>query len=136
MAYGFRRITPGDFDPNIGVGVSLPFNAPSCFSSTYTSSQAIKNNLINWFLTNKGERPLNPDFGGDLRRFIFEQLTQGTLEGVEDTIQSQLDTFFPGVIVEELEVTQDQISQSINIALTYTLQGTGTTDNLQLELQV
>ena len=134
MAYGFRRIAPGDFDPNIGVGVSLPFNAPSCFSSTYTSSQAIKNNLINWFLTNKGERPLNPDFGGDLRKFIFEQLSTGTLDGVEDVIQSQLDTYFPGVIVDELLVTQDQSIQAINIALTYTLQGTGITDNLQIQL--
>jgi phage baseplate assembly protein W len=134
MAYGFRRIAPGDFDPNIGVGVSLPFNAPSCFSSTYTSSQAIKNNLINWFLTNKGERPLNPDFGGDLRKFIFEQLSTGTLDGVEDVIQSQLDTYFPGVIVDELSVTQDQSIQAINIALTYTLQGTGITDNLQIQL--
>ena len=134
MAYQFRRIAPGDFDPNIGVGVSLPFNAPSCFSSTYTSANAIKNNLINWFLTNKGERPLNPDFGGNLRQFIFEQLYTGTLDGVEDEVQSQLNTYFPGVIVNELSVTQDQLTQSINISITYSLQDTGITDNLQIEL--
>ena len=134
MAYGFRRIAPGDFDPNIGVGVSLPFNAPSCFSSTYTSSNAIKNNLINWFLTNKGERPLNPNFGGNLRQFIFEQLSTGTLEDVEEEVQQQLNTYFPGVLVNELAVTQDQLTQSINISITYSLQGTGITDNLQIEL--
>ena len=134
MAYQFRRIAPGDFDPNIGVGVSLPFNAPSCFSSTYTSSNAIKNNLINWFLTNKGERPLNPNFGGNLRQFIFEQISTGTLEDVEEEVQQQLNTYFPGVLVNELAVTQDQLTQSINISITYSLQGTGITDNLQIEL--
>jgi phage baseplate assembly protein W len=134
MAYGFRRIAPGDFNPNTGVGVSLPFNAPSCFSSTYTSSEAIKNNLINWFLTNKNERPLNPNFGGNLRQFIFQQLATGTLEDVEENIQQQLNTYFPGVIVNELSVTQNQTTQAINISITYSLQGTGITDNLQIEL--
>jgi len=134
MAYGFRRIAPGDFNPNTGVGVSLPFNAPSCFSSTYTSSEAIKNNLINWFLTNKNERPLNPNFGGNLRQFIFQQLATGTLEDVEENIQQQLNTYFPGVIINELSVTQNQTTQAINISITYSLQGTGITDNLQIEL--
>tara|TARA_R110000822_G_scaffold109435_2_gene239259 strand:+ start:1964 stop:2371 length:408 start_codon:yes stop_codon:yes gene_type:complete len=134
MAYGFRRIAPTDFNPNTGVGVSLPFNSPSCFSSTYTSSQAIKNNLINWFLTNKGERCLDPNFGGNLRQFIFQQLAQGTLEDVEEEVQQQLNTYFPGVIVNELAVTQNQLTQAINISLTYSLQGTGTQDNLQIEL--
>ena len=134
MAYRFRRIAPGDFNPNTGVGVSLPFNSPSCFSSTYTSAQAIKNNLINWFLTNQGERPLNPSFGGNLRQFIFEQLSTGTLDNVEDEVQQQLNTYFPGVIVNELSVTQNQLTQAINISITYSLQGTGITDNLQIEL--
>ena len=134
MAFGFRRIAPGDFSPNTGVGVSLPFNAPSVFSSTYTSAQAIKNNLINWFLTNKGEICLNPSFGGNLRQFIFQQLAQGTLEDVEEEVQQQMNNYFPGVIVNELSVTQNQTTQAINISMVYSLQGTGTQDNLQIEL--
>ena len=136
MAYGFRRIAPGDFDPNTGVGVNLPFNSPSCFSPNYTSQQALKNNLINWFLTNQGERPLNPGFGGNLRQFIFEQLSTGTLEDVQEEVQNQLDTYFPAVQVQKLEVTQNQISQDINISLTYSILNTGVTDNLQLLLQL
>ena len=136
MAYGFRRISPGDFDPNTGVGVNLPFNAASCFSSNYTSQQALKNNMINWFLTNQGERPLNPNFGGNLRRFIFEQLSTGTIENVQEEVQDQLNTYFPAVIVLKLEVTQNQTTQDINIAITYSIQNTGITDNLQLLLQL
>jgi len=135
MAYQFRRIAPGDFDPNIGVGFFLPFNSPSCFSSTYTSADAIKNNLINWFLTNKGERLLQPNFGGNLRQFIFQQLATGTLEDVEEEVQTQLNLYFPSIIVQNLEITQNQTTQDININITYSISETNIQDNLTLLLQ-
>ena len=75
MAFGAQQIYPIDFNKSAAVGVDIPFNAPGVFRSNYTTSAAIKNNLINYFLTNPGERPLNPTFGGGLRAFIFEQIT-------------------------------------------------------------
>ena len=36
-----------------GVGVAIPFNAPGVFKTTYTTKEAVKNNLINFFLTNQ-----------------------------------------------------------------------------------
>lgn len=136
MAYQFRRIAPGDFNPNTGVGVNLPFNAPSCFTSNYTNKDALKNNLINWFLTNKGERLLQPNFGGNLRQFIFQQLAQGTLTDVEEEVSTQLSTYFPSVNVLRLEITQNQNTQDINISIKYSITSTGIEDNLQLLLQV
>lgn len=135
MAFAFQKIAPGDFSPNTGVGINLPFNGPACFVSNYASKDALKNNMINWFLTNKGERLLNPQFGGNLRQFIFEQLVQGTLESIEEEVQQQLSNYFPGVIVEELLVTQDQLTQTVNINLTYTLQGYNIQDNLEIEFE-
>ena len=71
MAYNAQKIPSIDFKPSTAVGISLPFSNPEVFQSTYTTDDAVKNNLINWFLTNKGERPLNPDFGGNLRQYIL-----------------------------------------------------------------
>ena len=43
------------------------------FDPNFQTKDAIKNNLINYFLTNPGERPGNPLFGAGLRNFIFTQ---------------------------------------------------------------
>jgi hypothetical protein len=62
MAFGAKKIFPIDTKPGTAVGVALPFNAPGVFYSTYTTKDAIRNNLINFFLTNPPERYLNPTF--------------------------------------------------------------------------
>ena len=90
MAFNPLVIPTTDFQPNVGVGVNLPFSNPQCFVSNFTSKDSIKNNLINYFLTEPGERLDNPEFGGGLRSFIFEQITNGTLSGIEDDISSKI----------------------------------------------
>ena len=94
MAFGAQQIFPIDFDKSAAVGVDIPFNAPGVFKSNFTTAAAIKNNLINYFLTNPGERPLNPTFGGGLRAFIFQQITTDNLDFLEERIASDLSKFF------------------------------------------
>lgn len=132
MAYNAQQISPIDFQPSVGVGISLPFNGPSCFNTTFTTQEAIKSNLINWFLTNKGERPLNPNFGGNLRQFIFQQISEDTLEFLQEDINSQLATYFPGVIVDDLEVTAQPDINTINVVLQYQVQNTNISDTLNI----
>ena len=86
MAFEAQQIFPIDFNKSAAVGVDLPFNAPGVFRSNFTTKQAIKNNLINYFLTNPGERPLNPNFGGGLRSFIFEQISTDNLDFLKERI--------------------------------------------------
>ena len=47
MAFGAKKIFPIDTKPGTGVGVAIPFNAPGVFKTTYTTKEAVKNNLIN-----------------------------------------------------------------------------------------
>ena len=51
MPVGAQKIFPVDRRPGIAVGVNLPFNAPAVFDSTFTTQDAIKNNLINYSRT-------------------------------------------------------------------------------------
>ena len=53
MAFGAKKIFPIDTKPGTAVGIAIPFNAPNVFFQTYTTQDAIKNNLLNFFLTNK-----------------------------------------------------------------------------------
>jgi hypothetical protein len=101
MAFGAKKIFPLDTKPSVGVGVALPFNAPAVFRTTYTTQESIKYNLINFLLTNQPERYLNPLFGGNLRKFVFEQINQNNLEGLQLNIQSQITLYFPNIIVNK-----------------------------------
>ena len=132
MAYNARKIAPIDFKPSTGVGISIPFSGEGIFNTTFTTQEAIKSNLINWFLTNQGERPLNPEFGGNLRRFIFQQLADDTLDFLKEDIQNQLGIFFPSVIIESLDVLGRVDEQIINVILKYKIQNTGITDTLNI----
>jgi phage baseplate assembly protein W len=135
MAYGAKKIFPIDTQPGTAVGVSIPFNAPAVFTSTYTTKDAIKNNLINYFLTNPTEIYLVPNFGAGLRSFIFEQVTAGNLDGLKQTIQQQLGTLFPNIIVASLNIFTSPDDNEITIELKYNVADTGITDQIQISFQ-
>ena len=109
MAFDVQQIYPIDFNKSAAVGVDLPFSDPAVFRPNYLTKNAIKNNLINYFLTNPGERYLNPTFGGGLRAFIFEQITTNNLDFLEERIKDNLTTYFPNVVIGNLEISR-QIS--------------------------
>ena len=135
MAFGAKKIFPIDTQPGVAVGVNLPFNAPNVFQSTYTTKDAIKNNLINYLLTNTDEIPLNPNFGVNIRTFIFEQITSGNLEDLKQDIQSKIKLYFPNVLILSLELTSDADYNEVTMTLKYNIIDTGISDQLQISFQ-
>ena len=133
MAFNAQQIFPIDFNKSAAVGVDIPFTAPSVFRPNYTTAAAIKNNLINYFLTNPGERPLNPTFGGGLRDFIFEQITTDNLDFLEERISSELGNFFTNILINNLEILKQEDTNTITISLTYSVSNTNISDTLEID---
>jgi len=132
MAFGATRIFPNDQRPSVAIGFNLPMNEGGVFTPNYQTKEAIKNNLINYFLTNPGERPGNPTFGAGLRAYIFTQIDQQDLSYIKDDIQTKILTFFPDIIVREITVLPTTTSNTININLTYSVSDTNISDTLDL----
>jgi len=132
MAFGQRQIFSTDFQPNVAIGLDLPFNANGVFRSTYQSKDAVKVNLVNYLLTNPGERIANPSFGAGLRQFIFEQITDGNLEFLEDKLQEDITNNIPNVNLQNLTVTGAPDLNTVNIIIDYSIANTGITDNVEL----
>lgn len=132
MAFGQRQIFTTDFKPDVAIGVDLPFNDPAVFRSTYQSKDAIKVNLVNYLLTNPGERIANPTFGAGLRAFVFEQITEDNLDFLEDKIQEDITNNIPNVDLREVTVTGNADINQITVSLTYSIANTGITDNVEL----
>lgn len=132
MAFGAKQIFPNDTRPRVAIGVDIPFNGDSVFTPNYQTKEAIKNNLINYFLTNPGERPGNPEFGAGLRAYIFTQITEGNLDFLKEDIQNKLSTYFPSVGVEEVAVTANEDNNQILVTIKYFVSNTGINDSLEL----
>jgi phage baseplate assembly protein W len=133
MAFGAKKIFPIDTKPSVAVGVSLPFNGKAVFNSTFTTQDAIKNNLINYFLTETDERYLNPNYGGGLRSFIFENITSLTNDDILSSIRFQIGQFFPNVSILDLNIkneNSDIDANQIVVSITYEIINTGITDNI------
>ena len=135
MAFEAQQIYPIDFNKSAAVGIDIPFNAEGVFRLNYTTKAAIKNNLINYFLTNPGERFLNPTFGGGLREFIFEQISDNNIEFLEDRINSDLELFFPNIQIINLEILRNSDNNSITISLSYKILNTNINDTIEIDFE-
>ena len=49
MAFGAVQQFPNDTRPRIGIGVNIPFNEGGVFTPNYTTAEAIKSSLINYY---------------------------------------------------------------------------------------
>lgn len=132
MAFGAVQKFPNDTRPRIGIGVDIPFNEGGVFTPNYTTQKAIKNNLINYFLTNPGERPGNPTFGGGLRSFIFESISQDNLEFLKEDISEKIVNQFPNVDVQNLNVLANTDNNEVTVEITYKITNTSIEDEIIL----
>ena len=132
MAYGARQIYPNDLIEGTAIGFNLPINGEAVFSSNFQTKDTIKNNLINFLLTNPGERPSNPEYGGGLRKFIFTQLEAKNLDFLKEDIQEKINQNFSNIQLLEVKILEDLNTSSIIVQIYYSIPNTGINDQLEL----
>jgi phage baseplate assembly protein W len=134
MAFRIQNKYPIDTKARVAVGVSIPFNAPGVFNLTYQTQDQIKSNLINYFMTNRGERYMNPTFGANLRATVFEQITENNIDNLKDIIAEDMSRNFPGITVNSLDVYGTEDLNTLQVVLNYSIINFGIQDTLQLNL--
>ena len=65
--------------------------------SRYFDIQAIKRAVKNIILTNKFEKPFNPDFGCNLRGFLFENISDPMMIIIKDRIAKAITVLYSTV---------------------------------------
>jgi len=66
---------------------------------------AVKNSLYNLFTTTPGEKILNPEYGLDLRQYIFEPATIEVAKEIQRKIYGQVRRFEPRVKITNVYIT-------------------------------
>lgn len=134
MAFNPQIIPATDFYPNVGVGVNIPFSSPSVFWQTFTTQAAIKANMINYLLTEPGERYDNPTFGFGFRRYLFEQIEANTLENIQIEVSNIISSNFPTITVNQILITPNTQSQTISISIYYSFTNQSINDQIEINL--
>ena len=134
MAIPNRRIKRfvEDLDTRVSVGLDLPIarqagDTMGYFATTKTTMDAIKNDIRLLLMTQRGERLFQPFLGMDIRRFLFEQITDNTAIEIENDIVDTIETWLPFVQLQNIEVDlNDQNKNQIKINITFNIQNAPT----------
>jgi len=78
---------------------------------------SIKNSITNIFLTTPGQKILSPEFGINLRRFLFEPITNFTAYRIKSDIVNKLPDMEPRIELEETDVIPVPDEQEFFITL-------------------
>lgn len=119
------------------INIDFPFKDSKkgfYFQLNQTDRDAIRADLLHLLLTNKGERLYLPDFGSDLKKYIFEPNDNITHAEIRDNLNETISKYIPNLIVNSIEFKNDEIEELIIVELTYTVsEGTFTsTDTVTL----
>ena len=135
MAYRIKNKFPIDLEKRKAVGFSFPFSGDGVFTPTYTTKDQLKSNLINYFLTNRGERYLNYNFGANLRNIVFEGIVEENLVSLQYRIQNDVTRWFPNVKIENLAISTNEDQNLIKVSLNYSVVNFGIEDDINLIIQ-
>jgi phage baseplate assembly protein W len=130
MAYNIININPLDLQPSKGVGIKIPFDGSVGLNTTYTTKEATKSNILNFFLTGKRERIMNPNFGAGIREQLFEQINRDTTENLEDIITFGLNDYFPQIQLNSLNINSFSDQNLIQISFSYSIKNTNIQDEI------
>jgi len=134
MAQIISNKNPIDTNLRRAVGFGFPINGNAVFVPTYTTRDQIKANLINYLLTNTGERIFNPYYGANLRAQIFEVLEEDNLGNLEQIITDSIGLRFPTVEILKMEFNPDPDRNTLFFTLSYQVVLLGFEDEINIEL--
>jgi len=106
------------------INIDFPFKDSErgfYFKLNQTDKDAIKADLLHLLLTNKGERLYMPDFGSDLKKFIFEPNDNITHSDIKDNLNETIKRYIPNLVVDSIDFKKNDIEELIIVELKYTV---------------
>ena len=108
-----------DQDTRVSVGIDFPFarvpNQDGYFKTTKTTIESIKNNIRLLLQTEQGERVFQPTLGMNLKRLLFEQITEDTTIEIENNILDTFQKWLPFVELKDIQISTDNNQVNVNI---------------------
>lgn len=97
-----------------------------CTIDKLVNVNAIRNSLDNIFSWTPGERILNPEFGTNLRKLLYEGITDFNVEQIVAEIKHAVAQWEPRVQVAnivDVSTTEDHENNTVHLKVIYTIPG-------------
>ena len=107
MALELGRYNVSDLKENdykvLGISINEASNSNGAFAVNFTTINQAKSNLQNLILTKKGERLMQPEFGCDIWKILFEPIIEGDIESkIEASILNAVNTWLPYLNIDTI----------------------------------
>ena len=108
-----KEIVYRDFLP------SFMFNDDTNDINIIDNEVAVKQSIINILLTNVGERLFNPNFGSEINKMLFENVTPQTSQTLAKLIQTAIENFEPRAQLHEVQCTPSPDENAYAVTVTF-----------------
>jgi uncharacterized protein len=123
-------VTDNNPKAHLGVGWAFPIKPVNGGLAFARYEDDIERAIPIILLTEPPERPMLPEFGAGLRRFVFEPSSPATWRSMEQTVQRALVDWEPRINVENVTVTPDAVEPNLLlIAIDFVVRATDTSYN-------
>ena len=107
MALELGKYNVSDLKENdykvLGISINETSNSNGAFAVNFTTINQAKSNIQNLILTKKGERLMQPEFGCDIWKILFEPIIEGNIESkIEETILDAVNTWLPYINIDTI----------------------------------
>lgn len=119
MAIELGKVKVNDLTQNdykiLGIGINKSSNKGGVFAVNYTTLSQAKDNIKNLILTRKGERLMQPDFGCDVWKVLFEPMDGSIIENqIENYILDAVETWLPYLTITNIIFDYDDTDIDLN----------------------
>jgi phage baseplate assembly protein W len=83
------------------------------------NDDAVKDALKNLLLTDRGERLMQPNLGGNIRAMLFENLTPAILTMIKTQIEETVKLYEPRAELIDVTVAADMDSDNVSANITF-----------------
>lgn len=84
-----------------------------------TNVDAVKQSIRNILLTDKGERPFQPNFGGNIRALLFDNATPQTFDFAKQNIRAAIESYEPRADVMDVVISGEIDRNEIFITIVF-----------------
>ena len=111
----------------------LRFKEQKGFENVQDAKELIRFHLMNILMTSPGEKISDSNFGVGIRRYLFENISDGLINNLRDIISEQISSYAPYVSTKQIQILPFPEGNKLVISISYDISNTRDSDVINLE---
>jgi len=87
--------------------------------TVFKDEDAVKESIKNLILTNRGERLMQPNLGGDIQAMLFENITPSVITLIEDKVRDTIEINEPRAELVDVIVSSNIDDNKVNVKIVF-----------------